>query len=437
MTIYQVGDEGGRPTPEYPDSNERICIGGQRKDEDSDQRFRAECVEELESDQRCDGQNLSGSLSGFRINRAADDAAGLAISEKMRAQIRGLNQATRNAQDGISLIQTAEGAMGEIQNILQRMRELANQAASDGMTDADPTRSRRKSISWPRQITDVANTTQFNTKRILTGEYGGDGAITIQTGANKGEALGFGIAAVDAKSLGVGRAEVAPESTIDKDTNSFIDSSTLSVTGLEAGDYTIKITLVEDGSSGTPKYDSVQLDDGKGGILDGVINGNSVTFEGQLGGAEVTVAFTLNDASSTGVASDQTYDVELKVTEKEVADSYVAATEANGWQAKTYGGISISTQQAASDAVKTIDDAINNVSGYRAELGALQNRLEHSIANLQITAENLQAAESRIRDVDMAQEMTQFTRSQILMQSGTAMLAQANMMPQAILKLLG
>jgi len=304
------------------------------------------------------------------------------------------------------------------------------------MTDADRDKIQKEVDQLAKQITDVANTTQFNTKRILTGEYGGDGAITIQTGANKGEALGFGIAAVDAKSLGVGRAEVAPESTIDKDTNSFIDSSTLSVTGLEAGDYTIKITLVEDGSSGTYKYDSVQLDDGKGGILDGVINGNSVTFEGQLGGAEVTVAFTLNDASSTG-ASDQTYDVELKVTEKEVADSYVAATEANGWQAKTYGGISISTQQAASDAVKTIDDAINNVSGYRAELGALQNRLEHSIANLQITAENLQAAESRIRDVDMAQEMTQFTRSQILMQSGTAMLAQANMMPQAILKLLG
>ncbi|NLN19632.1 MAG: flagellin [Firmicutes bacterium] len=382
------------------------------------------------------GKNLERLSSGFRINRAADDAAGLAISEKMRAQIRGLNQATRNAQDGISLIQTAEGAMGEIQNILQRMRELANQAASDGMTDADRDKIQKEVDQLAKQITDVANTTQFNTKRILTGEYGGDGAITIQTGANKGEALGFGIAAVDAKSLGVGRAEVAPESTIDKDTNSFIDSSTLSVTGLEAGDYTIKITLVEDGSSGTYKYDSVQLDDGKGGILDGVINGNSVTFEGQLGGAEVTVAFTLNDASSTG-ASDQTYDVELKVTEKEVADSYVAATEANGWQAKTYGGISISTQQAASDAVKTIDDAINNVSGYRAELGALQNRLEHSIANLQITAENLQAAESRIRDVDMAQEMTQFTRSQILMQSGTAMLAQANMMPQAILKLLG
>ncbi|MGI6610637.1 MAG: flagellin [Limnochordia bacterium] len=248
------------------------------------------------------GKNLERLSSGFRINKAADDAAGLAISEKMRAQIRGLNQATRNAQDGISLIQTAEGAMGEIQSILQRMRELANQAASDGLTDDDRGQIQKEVDQLVEQITDIATTTQFNTKTILDGTSGM--GIIIQTGANAGEELTFDIASVDPTGLGV-------------------------------------------------------------------------------------------------------------------------------------AAISIATQTDASAAISTIDDAINDISGYRAELGALQNRLEHSITNLEGTSENLQAAESRIRDVDMAQEMTQFTRNQILMQSGTAMLAQANMMPQAVLKLLG
>jgi flagellin len=252
------------------------------------------------------GKNLERLSSGFRINKAADDAAGLAISEKMRAQIRGLNQATRNAQDGISLIQTAEGAMGEIQSILQRMRELANQAASDGLTDDDRGQIQKEVDQLVEQITDIATTTQFNTKTILDGTYASSGTtpIVIQTGANAGEELTFNIEAVDPTGLGV-------------------------------------------------------------------------------------------------------------------------------------AAISIASQTDASAAIITIDGAINDISGYRAELGALQNRLEHSITNLEGTSENLQAAESRIRDVDMAQEMTQFTRNQILMQSGTAMLAQANMMPQAVLKLLG
>lgn len=259
-------------------------------------------------------KSLEKLSSGLRINRAADDAAGLAISEKMRAQINGLNQAVRNAQDGISLIQTAEGAMGNIQNILQRMRELAVQAASDGATDDDRGQIQKEIDQLAKQITDIANTTQFNTRYILKGEYAkGVDELVIQTGANKDENLKFNIEAVDAETLGVG----------------------------------------------------------------------------------------VVDATSS----------ELK-------------------------GISVSTQTDANTAIGTIDTAINTVSGYRADLGALQNRLEHTISNLQITSENLSAAESRIRDVDMAAEMMNFTRNQILQQAGTAMLAQANAAPQTVLSLI-
>jgi flagellin len=254
-------------------------------------------------------KNLERLSSGMRINRASDDAAGLTISEKMRAQIRGLNQAQRNAQDGISMIQTAEGAMSEIQNMLQRMRELAVQSASDGLGNEDRAQIQKEVDQLAFQITDIANNTQFNTKKLLSGTAD----ITIQTGANASENLSFNIKAVDAATLGVG----------------------------------------------------------------------SVNTEDTL-----------------------------------------------------IGGISVSTKDFAETAITEIDKAINDVSGYRSELGALQNRLEYSIANTQSTAENLQAAESRIRDVDMAQEMTAFTKNQILVQAGTAMLAQANQLPQSVLKLL-
>jgi flagellin len=259
-------------------------------------------------------KNLERLSSGMRINRASDDAAGLTISEKMRAQIRGLNQAQRNAQDGISMIQTAEGAMSEIQNMLQRMRELAVQSASDGLDDTDREQIQKEVNQLAFQITDIANNTQFNTKKLLNGDYASTVDITIQTGANASENLSFNIKAVDAVALGVGS----------KDTD--------------------------------------------GALL---------------------------------------------------------------------GGISVDSRDFAETAITNIDKAINDVSGYRSELGALQNRLEYSIANTQSTAENLQAAESRIRDVDMAQEMTAFTKNQILVQAGTAMLAQANQLPQSVLKLLG
>jgi len=239
--------------------------------------------------------------SGFRINRAGDDAAGLAISEKMRGQIRGLKQASRNAQDGISLIQTAEGALNESHAILQRMRELAVQSATDTNTDDDRAELQKEVDALIEELDRIGKDTEFNTQALLDGTFKDK---VIHIGANEGQTLEISIEDMTASGLGVDKVDI----------------------------------------------------------------------------------------------SDQT---------------------------------------GADEAIATIDAAINTLSGERSSLGALQNRLEHTISNLNNAAENLQAAESRIRDVDMAEEIMAFTKNNILQQAATAMLAQANMAPQSVLQLLG
>jgi len=239
--------------------------------------------------------------SGLRINRAGDDAAGLAISEKMRGQIRGLDMATKNAQDGISLIQTAEGALNETHAILQRMRELAVQGANDTNADDDRTAIQDELNQLMSEIDRIAETTEFNTKNLLGGSF----SATFQIGANDGQTINLGISNMDTTSL------------FSNATNVSVDSNLL-----------------------------------------------------------------------------------------------------------------------ASAAISAIDDAIKFVSSQRSKLGAIQNRLDHTINNLSTSSENLTAAESRIRDVDMAKEMMEQTKNAILSQASQAMLAQANQMPQGVLQLL-
>lgn len=267
----------------------------------------------LSSAQGAQAKSLEKLSSGLRINRAGDDAAGLAISEKMRAQVGGLNQATRNAQDGISLIQTAEGGLNETHSILQRMRELTVQSANDTNTDDDRGEIQKEFDQLAKEITRVATTTQFNGKELLDG----NGSFTLQIGANSGQNITLDVEAMDATTLAVG--------------------------------------------SGADETDTVGLDISVGTL--GVID-----FD---------------------------------------------------------------------DALDKIDAAIGTVSSERSKLGATQNRLEHTINNLTTTSENLSAAESRVRDVDMAKEMMEFTKNNILNQASTAMLAQANQMPQGVLQLLG
>lgn len=245
--------------------------------------------------------------SGYRINRAGDDAAGLSISEKMRSQIRGLDKASKNAEDGVSLIQTAEGALNEAHSILQRMNELATQAANDTNTSADRTALQKEMKALTSELNRIASTTQFNTMNLLDGSFTGK---NLQVGALSGQKIKISIGSMNATTLGL------------------------------AGD------------------------DGK-----------------------MTIA--------------------------------------------------VSTFVAAGNAMTKIQKAISKVSGQRSALGAIQNRLEHTIANLDTTSENTSAAESRIRDTDMADAMVEFSKNQILAQAGQSMLAQANQSTQGVLSLLG
>ncbi len=238
--------------------------------------------------------------SGYRINRAGDDAAGLSISEKMRSQIRGLNKASSNAQDGISLIQVAEGALNETHSILQRMNELATQAASDTNTSVDRTAISAEMDQLTSEINRIQSTTQFNTMNLLDGSFKGD----LQVGSLKGQTISISISKMNATSIGV-------------------------------------------------------------------------------------------------------------------------------------SGLKVTSNESAGTAMSSIQKAIESVSTQRSKLGAIQNRLEHTINNLDTTSENTQAAESRIRDTDMASEMVEYSKNNILQQAGQSMLAQANQQNQGVLSLLG
>ena len=253
-------------------------------------------------------KNMEKLSSGLRINRAGDDAAGLAISEKMRGQIKGLNMATKNAQDGISMIQTAEGALNESHSILQRMRELSVQSANDTNTTEDREKLQLEMNQLRLELDRISTSTEFNTRKLLTGEYA-EGGLTFHIGANK--------------------------------------------------DQNVKLNIAD----------------------------MSATYLKVNGG-----------------------------TDEEA--------------------LSISTQEDANSSILTVNNALERVSEERANLGALQNRLEHTINNLRVSGENLQSAESRIRDADMANEMVSLNKDKIISQSGTAMLAQANAKSQSVLQLL-
>lgn len=311
------------------------------------------------------GQNSLEKLSsGLRINKAGDDAAGLAISEKMRGQIRGLEQATTNAQDGISLIQTAEGALNETHSILQRMRELAVQSSNDTNTDSDRAELQKEVDQLAAEITRIGDNTEFNTKTLLDGEFKG----TFHIGANEGQNITISVDDMRTDSLEVGTAFTA-------DTT---DGTTL---------------LGQDGTT--------------------VIGTWQAADETDPDPANHTVAGYF-DAGELVLAADTALDTGTKGAI----------------------GIDISSQGAADSAITVINNAIETVSAERSKLGATQNRLDHTINNLGTSAENLTAAESRIRDVDMAAEMMEFTKNNILSQAAQSMLAQAQQQPQGVLQLL-
>ena len=306
--------------------------------------------------------------SGYRINRAGDDAAGLSISEKMRAQIRGLNMASKNAQDGISLIQTAEGALNESHFILQRMRELAVQAANDTNVEIDRGSLQAEIDQLAEELTRIAQNTEFNTQKLLDGTFSG---AKFHIGANAGQNISLSIGNIDAIELGVAKKLTVAGN--DLKTTAGVTVATFYAEGAEIG------------SAGS--------------------------------GLKAAVSGYYENG---GTANARLY---------HMADALYTATE-------VVLGICISNQAKADSAITTINNALETVSAERSKLGAYQNRLEHTISNLDNVAENLQASESRIRDVDMAKEMMEFTKQNILQQAATAMLAQANQAPQTVLQLL-
>ncbi|SFE55043.1 flagellin N-terminal helical domain-containing protein [Alteribacillus iranensis] len=317
--------------------------------------------------------------SGLRINRAGDDAAGLAISEKMRAQINGLDQASRNAQDGISLIQTAEGALDETHNILQRMRELSVQAANDTNVEVDRNELQKEVDQLAQEVSRIADTTQFNTQNLLDGDF----EAKFQIGANSDQNISLDISAMDADTLSIG--------------------TNLTATTTDSTDI----------AGVTGNHQVLQDDD-------------DANVAVHVDGAYYAISDVEADNDSTPT--------ELVV--KEGATAYLEG-DALADDAETIKGIDVSSQSSADSAITTINDAIETVSAERSKLGSYQNRLEHTISNLDNASENLSAAESRIRDVDMAREMMEMTKSNILSQASQSMLAQANQQPQSVLQLLG
>ena len=357
--------------------------------------------------------------SGFRINRAGDDAAGLAISEKMRGQIRGLNMASKNAQDGISLIQTAEGGLNETHAILQRMRELAVQSANDTNVEVDREEIQKEVDQLAEEITRIAETTEFNTQNLLGGGFD----AIFHVGANTGQNVSLSIEAMDATALNVDNTAKPVTSPATGEVGNFI------ITAEDGTEYTVTITKGESDETETEaivdkgaKTINVTLavKDGEG---EDYIATNQDVLDA-LNAHDGIKATLKEEAGAEDEAGEVTNGVELKAETKTVAEGSGA-------------GINVSSQSNADVAVTVINAAIEKVSSERSKLGAMQNRLEYTIKNLDTSAENLRAAESRIRDVDMAAEIMEFTKQNILQQASTAMLAQANMAPQSVLQLLG
>lgn len=375
------------------------------------------------------GKAMEKLNSGLRINRAADDAAGLAISEKMRSQIRGLNQASRNAQDGISMIQTAEGALSETHAIAQRMRELAVQSANGTYTDEDRTLIDQEFNQLKSEIDRIATDTDFSGSKVLNGEKSGE-KIEFDSGT--------------VASTGTGGATLSDADAV----TVFLETDLKNVNTL--GEGTFKLNLSLDGEDVKLELvDESKFNDNKAYVLDSTVikdgakdnNENEVTLGGaafklanlkdKIKDANIeTVTLTLNN-----VVTEKNPGVELQIGANK--DQMISVSIGNMRSRELgLGGVSVATAEDAKDAIGRLDEAVSRISAQRADLGASQNRLEHTIASTDNTAENLQAAESRIRDVDMAKEMMNLTKLNVLQQASQAMLAQANQAPQQVLSLL-
>jgi flagellin len=473
-------------------------------------------------------KNLEKLSSGYKINRAGDDAAGLAISEKMRGQIRGLDQATNNANDGISLVQTAEGALNETTSILQRMKELATQASNGTYQNAVDRENISKEVaSLKSEIDRISTSTNFNKINLLDGSLGSGGTGDVATsgttgfdaaskftltGAPDGTQVDIAVETADDNAVSAAWAggkltiSVGSKTAAVTVTQSQLDAAIAAASGtkptgatslkvaIDGGTFktktaaeTVSLTSAKvttatlpagttfkagyslnfkSGETGLNKLTIATGTEGystapNAGATAGTLNLTAtsyysasdvnamlkkggadftVNFSGTVSGTDIVNAYGLSAGKvvtdGTGVmgAGDG---LVLQIGATASADQQVSLSIGD-MSSKGLGvdNISVATQDDAKAALQTIADAIDKVSGTRADLGALQNRLEHTVSNLGVTSENLTSAESRIRDVDMAKEMMDMTKNNVLAQAAQSMLAQANQQPQNVLKLL-
>ena len=414
--------------------------------------------------------------TGLRINSAKDDAAGLAISERFTTQIRGLNQAVRNANDGISFSQVAEGALGTIGDALQRIRELSIQAINDTNSATDRQALNNEVSQLIAEVNRVASSTQFNGQNILDGSLS---SLTFQVGANQNQTIK--VDGVDSRTSQLGAA---------LDTGDSIDTAaiTFPLTDVQINGFSVDLTNTESlgdvlnaintalpdtgvqairatSTEATLAYDPTNADTiningvdiatGAGeAIADvvakindrsaqtgvtAVVDGTDIVFTNAEAGS-IAISSTDSINGGTDVAFEAGFtlatDVGKTIT---VAGTDAAALGIDGIAAadNTLAAVDVLSGANANDALLTLDFALQQVNGLRAELGAVQTRFESTISNLAITAENLSAARSRIQDADFAAETANLTRAQILQQAGTAILGQANALPQNVLSLLG
>jgi len=372
--------------------------------------------------------------SGLRINRAGDDAAGLSISEKLRAQIKGLGQAQRNAQDGISMIQTAEGALNETHSILQRMRELAVQGSNGTLTNNDMSAVNGELVQLTAEIDRIAQKTTFNGKALL------DNSLNTTVCATTTEVQqGFSLTA-SASGIVVSKLDVS--GAMGGHTYSFSSAAagTLTLTDTTTNlsqTVTVAAMSASNTAAQTLSFSSLGVSMNLSGFSAASGAAANIITNFTLGASDTIVTAT-GGALTLQIGADTSNSLSVSIQDAQSTSlgtlSYSGGGTALGTAMTTFSsGQTITNAQAL---LTVLDKAITDVSGIRGTLGATQNRLEHTIANLGVSQENLTASESRIRDVDMASEMVNFTKTGILLQAGQSILSQANSAPQNILQLL-
>jgi flagellin len=366
--------------------------------------------------------------SGLRVNSAKDDAAGLAIAERMNASVRGLNVAARNANDGISLAQTAEGALGKVGDMLQRMRELAVQSANATNSDEDRDALQAEVAQLRDEIDRVAKGASFNGKKLLDGSFT---AAAFQVGAGAGENITVGSLA-DTRASGLANVSYAEVTVaaIDPDAAGFTDfdqeiaAGTLTITVSGVATDLGEITAA---SSGTERLgqvvEAINRKTSDTGVSAYLVDNGDGTFDLELLSSEV-------DANGDAVVP--TFSAGFTVADTGFAAPTLVANNGD----TGIDDLDVTTDKDAWIAIKKIDSALDQVNSARGTLGAVQSRFENAVANIQIQAENTSASRGRIMDADFATETANLSRAQILQQAGTAMVAQANQLPQQVLSLL-